>query len=148
MASFSKVSIIGKVGRDPELKSVGNNNYQVAEFSVAVTTKRGGNEKTDWYRISFWNKQAEVIQQYVKRGDSIYVEGRLNVREYTDKDGNARFSLDVEGREFTLLGRRQIEGESNNTPAPAPQAAAPQPTSTPVSPDLASNSNEADDLPF
>jgi single-strand DNA-binding protein len=115
MASYNKITLIGNVGRDPEVRNVGGDK-KVADFSIAVndafTDKSGQRqEKTEWFRVSFWNQRADVIEKYVKKGTQIFVEGKLSVRSYTDKDGKERYSLDVLGSDFTLLGGRN-EGDN------------------------------------
>lgn len=107
MASYARITLIGNVGRDPEIKDLGQN--RVAEFSLAVsgkTTGRNAGEWTNWYRISVWGKQADTVQQYVKKGTPLFVEGRLQLREYTKADGTPGFSLDVSASDFQLIGSR------------------------------------------
>jgi single-strand DNA-binding protein len=115
MASYNKITLIGNVGKDPEIRSI-SADKKVADISIAVNDSyRDANgqqqEKTEWFRVSFWNQKAEVIEKYVRKGQQIYVEGRLRVRTYTDKEGKERYSLEVIAQDFTLLGSRQGEGE-------------------------------------
>ncbi len=115
MASYNKITLIGNVGKDPEIRSI-SADKKVADISIAVNdsyrdAKGQQQEKTEWFRISFWNQKAEVIEKYVRKGQQIYVEGRLRVRTYTDKEGKERYSLEVVAQDFTLLGSRQAEGE-------------------------------------
>lgn len=116
MASLSKIMIIGNVGRDPELKMTGNGR-PVCEFSVAVNRVFGGGqggerqEQTDWYRVSCWGKQAETAQQIVTKGRLVFVEGRFSPREWTDKEGQKRTSLDVSADNFQMLDSRRDRGE-------------------------------------
>lgn len=154
MASYNKITLVGNVGRDPELKQVANN--KVVEFSIAINEPARGQqpEKTEWYRVTFWDRRAETIAQYVRKGTQILVEGRLNVRSYQDNTGKDRYSLEVTGSDFVLLGSRQDGAEGNQSQgsyqqpaqntfqrnAPAPQAPAPPP---PVA-----AATEEDDLPF
>ncbi|HHN75428.1 MAG TPA: single-stranded DNA-binding protein [Acidobacteria bacterium] len=119
MASMAKITIIGNLGRDAELKYLGSGT-PVAEFSVATNEQwkdRSGNpqEHTQWFRISLWGKQAESLKPYLLKGKQVYVDGRLRVREYNDRDGNKRFSCDVRADTIQLLGGRgggQEGGES------------------------------------
>lgn len=118
MASYNKITLIGNLGRDPEVRSI-SSERKVADFSVAVTdayTDRNGQrqEKTEWFRVSFWNQKADVVEKYLKKGNPVYVEGRLSVRTYTDKEGKERYSLEVLGQELTLLGSRPNEGEGGS----------------------------------
>ncbi|MDQ7007730.1 MAG: single-stranded DNA-binding protein [Acidobacteriota bacterium] len=113
MASMAKITIIGNLGRDAELKYLGSGT-PVAEFSVATNEQwkdRNGNpqEHTQWFRISLWGKQAETLKPYLLKGKQIYVDGRLRVREYNDRDGNKRFSCDVRADTIQLLGGRGQE---------------------------------------
>jgi|LauGreSBDMM110SN_4_FD.fasta_scaffold162429_1 single-strand DNA-binding protein len=153
MASYNKITLVGNVGRDPELKVVGNS--KVVDFSIAINEPaRGQNpEKTEWYRVSFWDRKAEIIAQYVKKGTQILVEGRLSVRTYLDNTQKERYSLEVSGLDFVLLGSK-VGGEESEAAGAfqrresgqsAPATSAPVAASSPVS--LPSNSTE-DDLPF
>ena len=121
------------MGRDPELKVVGNS--KVVDFSIAINEPaRGQNpERTEWYRVSFWDRKAEIIAQYVRKGTQILVEGRLSVRTYFDNNSQKdRYSLEVSGLDFVLLGTKtgneeqgdqggfQRRETSTATPAAAP----------------------------
>lgn len=152
MRGYNKITLIGNVGSDPTYRAI-DENRKVADFSIAVNdrsidpTTKQPIEKTDWYRVSFWNQQAETIAQYVRKGTPIMVEGRLSVRTYTDNSGQTRFSLEVLGRDFVLLpGQRQEDGA-----APAARPAA-QPMSNAGRGNAAPAGYEAtpdeDDLPF
>ncbi|HAI75111.1 MAG TPA: single-stranded DNA-binding protein [Microscillaceae bacterium] len=103
MASFNKITLIGHLGNDPDVREV--NGKKVANFSLATTEKRGnGEEKTEWFRVAFWERTAEIVEKYLKKGSQVFVEGRLSTREYTDKEGKSRTSLEVLGQSLTLLG--------------------------------------------
>jgi len=129
MASMSKIMIIGNVGKDAELRMTPNGKA-VCDFSVAVNRVMGGGsgerrEETDWYRVSCWGRQAEIAQQYVRKGTSIFVEGTFQPRTYQAKDGTTKTSNDIQFANFTLLGSRQAgEGGMGSTPA-VPGAPAP-----------------------
>jgi len=131
MASMSKIMIIGNVGRDPELKMTGNGR-PVCEFSVAVNRVVGGGqggerqEQTDWYRISCWANLAERAQQMITKGRLVYVEGRFSPRQYTDREGQNRISLDVSASDFQMLdSRRDREGGMGGGPGAAEPARTP-----------------------
>lgn len=153
MASYNKITLIGNVGRDPEIKQI-SADRKVADFSIAVSdayTDRSGvkQEKTEWFKVNFWNQKADIIEKYVRKGTQIFVEGKLSVRTYVDKDGKDRYSLEVLGSDFTLLGSRdggQPEG-GNSGGYQASQPAAQNITKTP---DMALPPAGAgdDDLPF
>ena len=122
MASMSKIQIIGNVGRDPEMRMTPNGK-PVCDFSVAVNrVQTGGGERTeqtDWYRVSCWGKQAETAQQYLTKGQSIYVDGRFTPRTYIKKDNVEKLSLDISCNDFQMLGgRRDREGGMGGGTAP------------------------------
>ena len=125
MASFSKIQIIGNVGRDPELKMTPNGR-PVCEFSVAVNrvTGRGDSrqEQTDWYRVSCWGNQAETAQQLLQKGRLVFVDGRFSARTYTDREGKERFSLEISANDFQVLdSRRDREGGMGGGEPAAPK---------------------------
>lgn len=114
MPSMSKIQIIGNVGRDPEMRMTPNGK-PVCDFSVAVNrVQTGGGERTeqtDWYRVSCWGKQAEIAQQYIQKGQQVYVDGRFTPRTYMNKDNVEKLSLDISCNDFQMLGgRRDREG--------------------------------------
>ncbi len=116
--ALAKVILIGNVGRDPEARTTpaGDN---VTEFSVAVSERRRGKdgqqqEQTTWFRVSAWGKLGETCAQYLRKGSSVYVEGSLTQREYTDREGAARTSLDVRASEMKMLDRRDDQGGRNS----------------------------------
>jgi single-strand DNA-binding protein len=134
MASYNKMQFIGNLGGDPESRYVpGVNGQQLAtSFNVAVNDKVNGPtpgtkiERTQWFRVTCWNKLAEIALAYLKKGSSVMVEGPLVVREYTGNDGQKRFSLDVTARELQMLDRApareatsiQDAAPVNDTPIP------------------------------
>ena len=116
MASVAKIILVGNVGRDPELKMTPTGRA-VCEFSIAVNRITGKSdsgerqEQTDWYRISCWANLAERAQQMITKGRLVYVEGRFSPRQYTDREGQNRISLDVSASDFQMLdSRRDREG--------------------------------------
>ncbi|MRS60183.1 single-stranded DNA-binding protein [Larkinella terrae] len=181
MASMNKVILIGNVGNDPEVRYLDGGSV-VAKFSVATneryTTRTGEQvDQTEWFRVEVWNDQAKTIEKYVKKGNQIYVEGRLRTESYTDREGKERFSLTVRATTFQFLGGRQDGGSDSGesyaesapradvsaprqqaAPAPA-RPAAPQPAPAPARqaapaarkpepvPDDLNNAGD-DDLPF
>jgi len=107
MPSLNKVIIIGHLGRDPELKDVGSTT--VCNFSLASTEKwkdKDGNkqERTEWHNVTLWGKQGEVVQKYCKKGDALYVEGRLQTDKY-DKDGQTHYATKIIGERFQFMGK-------------------------------------------
>ena len=119
--SVNKVIILGRIGKDPTLRKVGNST--VAQFSVATESsfkdKSGEWQKnTDWHECIAWGKLADVVQQYVSKGDQIYVEGRLQTRSWDDKEtGQKRYKTEVVVGELCLLSERKEEKQ--NSPATA-----------------------------
>lgn len=117
MASVAKVILVGNAGRDAEL-AYSPTGTPVTKFSLAVSRKRRdasgeSSEVTTWYNITLFGKQAETASEYVKKGKSVYVDGRLEPRDYTDKDGKARIALDVVANDFQLMGSRS-DGQTGN----------------------------------
>jgi len=110
MAGLNKVQLIGNLGRDPEIRYTPSG-VAVANFSIATSetwTDKNTQEKktkTEWHRIVFWGRQAEVIGEYLSKGRQIFVEGKLQTRDW-EKDGVKRYTTEVVGREFLMLGQR------------------------------------------
>ncbi|HXV07891.1 MAG TPA: single-stranded DNA-binding protein [Burkholderiales bacterium] len=110
MASVNKVILIGNLGRDPEVRYLPSGDA-VANFSIATTEKwkdKNGDmqEQTEWHRIAFFGRQAEICGEYLRKGSSVYVEGRLQTRKWTDKDGNERTTTEIRGDRMQMLGGR------------------------------------------
>ena len=110
--SLNKVTLIGNLGNDPEVRSTTGGN-RVATFSLATSrswTDQSGNrqEKTEWHRCVVWNTKgsqlADIVEKYVKKGDKIYVEGRIEYRQWQDKEGQTRYSTEINVRELIMLG--------------------------------------------
>ena len=117
---LNQVNIIGNVGQDPELREVGGNS--VVNFSVATTERykdKSGEqqENTQWHRVSFWGKPAEIIAQYVRKGSKLYVGGSLEYRKY-DKDGVEMTATNIKGRDFKFLDSKG----GDSAPAAKPAA--------------------------
>ena len=113
--SLNKVMIIGNLGMDPELRTLPSGS-SVSNFSVATseswTDKNSGErvEETEWHRVTFFDRAAEILHQYGRKGGKIYVEGTLRTRKWTDKEGNDRYITEIRGRDFTFLSPRSDEG--------------------------------------
>ena len=108
--SFNKITIVGYLGRDPELRYTPQGTA-VCNFSVATTEKRKNargemEEHTIWFRVAAWGRQAEVAAEYLAKGRQVYVEGRLRLEEYTDREGNPRTSAEVNANDIHFLGQR------------------------------------------
>lgn len=104
---INKLTLLGRVGQDPEIKRL-ENGTPVGRFSLATTEKWKDNngdvkEETQWHNITVWKNLAEITEKYVKKGDILYVEGKLTYRKYTDKDGNEKQVTEVVANEIKLL---------------------------------------------
>ncbi len=121
MRGINKVTILGVTGADPEIRNMPNGN-SVANLSVATSEqwkdKATGQrqEKTEWHRIVFFGRLAEVVEKYVKKGNQIYIEGRLQTRKWTDKQGNDRYTTEIVAAEMQMLGGRSQQNQRQNTP--------------------------------
>ena len=129
---LNKAQIIGNLGRDPEVRYLPSGDA-VANISVATTEKwkdkASGEmkEHTEWHRISFFGKLAEVAGQYLKKGSTVYVEGKIQTREYTDKDGVKKYATEIKGEVMKMIGGKVEQGEQQaRQAAPARQAPARQ----------------------
>lgn len=115
MASVNKVIIVGNLGRDPETRSFPNGD-QVANVTIATTDKykdkTSGEQKevTEWHRVSFFGRLAEIAGQYLRKGSQVYVEGSLRTRKWTDKDGIEKYSTEIRADSMQMLGSRQGMG--------------------------------------
>ena len=138
MASVNKVILIGNCGRDPEMRYLPSG-QAVANISIATSTRRKDKtsgemiEDTQWHRVTFYDRLAEIAGEYVKKGRPVYVEGRLKYGKYTGQDGIEKNTVDIIATELQLLGGREgggggggdDEGAPRRAPAAAPRAAAP-----------------------
>ncbi len=155
MASVNKVILIGHLGRDPETRYT-SGGEAVCNFSIATNEswkdKASGEkrEATEWHKIVTYRKLAEIAGQYLKKGSQVYIEGKLKTRKWTDKDGQDRYTTEIEATEFQMLGGRgqgsndsQQQGGSGSdyAPAPAPQ----QKRQAPPKPSF---DDLGDDIPF
>lgn len=143
--SLNKVMLIGNVGADPELRTTPSGT-RVAKVSLATNRAwrdRSGQqqEKTEWHRLTFWDRLAELVEQYVKKGDRLYVEGRIEYSQTEDPNGVTRFWTDINVQEMVMLGSGTGGGPSiDDSPRRSSrQPAGPAPS--PFEPD-------DDDLPF
>jgi single-strand DNA-binding protein len=128
---LNKVTLIGNVGADPEVRSTNGGN-RVATFSLA--TSRAWNdasgakqEKTEWHRCVVWNSKAstlaDIVERYVKKGDKLYVEGRIEYRQWQDKDGQTKYSTEINVRELIMLGSGRGGSDAEGGARRAPVAA-------------------------
>jgi len=116
--SVNKVILLGRVGSDPEVKYMPSGNA-VLNLSIATNRKFKNQEtgsyedKTEWHRVVFFNKPAETIGQYIKKGQQLYVEGRLQTRKWQDKDGIEKYSTDIISDNFTFIGSKSDIADNN-----------------------------------
>ncbi len=165
MASVNKVILMGNCGRDPEIRYLPSG-QAVANISLATSSRRKDKnsgetiEDTQWHRITFYDRLAEIAGEYVKKGQPIYVEGRLKYGKYTDQAGIEKNTVDIIATEMQLLGKREASGSSSDDgggyaprPAAASKAAssnsAPKPQTAPPTARPASGFDDMDDdIPF
>ena len=137
MASVNKCIIVGNLGRDPEMRTFPSGD-QVANVTVATTDKwkdkQSGEmrEATEWHKVVFNGRLAEIAGQYLRKGSQVYVEGSLRTRKWTDQSGVEKYSTEIRADQMQMLGGR-AEGGNAPSPAPAPrqQSRAPAPTADP-----------------
>lgn len=159
MASFNKITLVGYLGRDPELRHTPQGDA-VCNFTVATTERRKNadgemEDQTTWFKVILWRRQAEIANEYLSKGKQVYVEGRLRQVEYTDRDGNRRTSLEVTASDIQFLGTKS---ESGDETAREPKQERPQSKATSTSINKtaaraalkaqAPPSLEEDDIPF
>jgi single-strand DNA-binding protein len=166
MASVNKVIIVGNLGRDPEVRYTPNGSA-VCNVSVATTrswkNKESGDksEETEWHRVVFYDKLAEIAGEYLKKGRSVYVEGRLKTRKWQDKDGVEKYTTEIVASDMQMLGSREGQGApsggedsgygagsgSYERPAPASRPAAAA-ANRPAAKSTSGFDNMDDDIPF
>lgn len=146
----NKVILVGNLGKDPEVRHL-DSGRAVANFSLATSESyknRNGERvtNTEWHNIVLWSPLAEIAEKFLKKGNQIYVEGKLTTRSYDDRDGNKRYITEVVGNNLTMLGGRGDDfngGGGNSSSA----SSAPQGGQAPAE-NIASFDDETDDLPF
>ena len=124
--SFNKVILVGNLGRDPELRYTPQGT-PVCSFSMATNERRKDKtgemqDQTTWFRVTLWGRQAETASQYLTKGRPVYIEGRLRVEEWTDRDGKPRHTLEVHATDMQFIGGGRGE-EGGAAPARAAAAA-------------------------
>jgi len=151
MASVNKVILLGNCGRDPEIRYMADGKA-VANISIATSTKRKDKntgetlEDTQWHRVTFYDRLAEIAGEYVKKGNPLYVEGRLKYGKYTDQAGVEKSTCDIVATELQLLGGREQQPAQRQAPeAPKSQDGG---TSRPARSNYGGFEDMADDVPF
>lgn len=112
MAGVNKAIILGRLGRDPELKTT-QGGTEVCRFSLAVSEKYNGEEKTEWLNCVAFGKTAEVANKYLRKGDQAFIEGRIQTRKWTGKDGTDRTATEIIVASLTLLGGGKASGAAS-----------------------------------
>lgn len=161
MASVNKVILIGNLGKDPEVRYAPSGS---AICNVTIATSRQWKDKTsgerqeetEWHRVVFYDRLAEIAGEYLKKGKSVYIEGRLKTRKWTDKEGQDRYTTEIIAQEMTMLGSREGGGgggDEGGNYAPAPRSAPPARSAAAPAPKPAAKSPTGfddmdDDIPF
>lgn len=153
MAGVNKVILVGNLGKDPEIRAI-DNDRKVAKFSLATTETykdRNGQrvENTEWHNVEFWGPITDVIEKYLKKGNQVYIEGRLRTRSYEDKDGVKKYVTEIVGQNLTLLGGRASGAENNEQSSSGyNQNSFAGNNSKEAAPPFLSSDEGGDDLPF
>jgi single-strand DNA-binding protein len=144
--SFNRIILVGNLGRDPELRYTAQGT-PVCTFSIATNERRKDRngemqDQTTWFRVTLWNRQAETASQYLQKGRQVYIEGRLRVEEYIDRDGKPRQSLEVTATDMQFVGTRGDENFSERAASASAGSTGSGPSEAPGG-DLSD-----DDIPF
>ena len=157
MASVNKVILVGNLGKDPEVRYAPSGDA-ICTITLATSEtwkdKQSGERKeaTEWHRVAFFGKLAEIAGQYLKKGSSVYIEGMLKTRKWQDKDGSDRYTTEIKADEMKMLGSRGDgagQGGGQTQPAQQRQQPAAQPRqAAPAQPAPPPGSDYDDDIPF
>lgn len=158
MASVNKVILVGNLGRDPEMRYLPSGEA-VANLAIATTDKykdKSGQmvEQTEWHRVSFFGRTAEVCGQYLKKGGQVYIEGSIRTRKYTDKEGVEKYATEIRGDRMQMLGGKGGGGMANMDDGgydQSPQPQRSQPSKAPAAAQRPASSgfdDMDDDIPF
>lgn len=144
MRGVNKVILIGNLGADPEVRALEGDqkaaNFRIATNRVYNTKDGQRKEETEWHRIVAWGKLAQIAEQYLKKGSSVYVEGRIRTRSWEDKEGNKRYSTEIVASSLSLLDRKSDQPDSDYQGSQAGNAESHA--------DEPASDKEMDDLPF
>lgn len=161
MASVNKVILIGNLGRDPETRYSADG---AAITNIAIATSETWKDKTtgerkestEWHRVVFFNRLAEIAGEYLRKGKPVYIEGKLRTRKWTDKEGQERYTTEIVADEMKMLGSREGAGggmtmesdDASAAPAPRPSAGGARPAAKPAAKPAANMADLDDDIPF
>ena len=142
MAGVNKVILVGSLGKDPEIRHL-DTGVAVANFSLATTEsyKNKSGERvsnTEWHNVVLWRGLAELAEKYLKKGNSVYIEGKISTRKWEDKEGNTRYSTDIIADKMTMLGSKSDNESSNPKEEP----------SETINSEVPSQDDSKGDLPF
>jgi len=152
MAGVNKVILIGNLGSDPEIRHLSNGSV-VANFNIATSesyNNKNGERvtQTEWHRIELWDGLAKVAEQYLKKGQSVYIEGKLKTENWQDSDGNNRTTTRIRGLNMTMLGGRSSDQSGEGENQQSKQQTSPPADTAPKASSPAPADDEVDDLPF
>ncbi len=156
-SSVNKVILIGNLGKDPEVRhlesGVGVANFSLATSETYKDRKTGERvSQTEWHNVVLWRGLADVAEKYLKKGDKIYIEGKLRTRSWQDQQGNNRYTTEIIADNMTMLGkasdRNTVDSESSNTPQPKENTSNSENKTEKLSEEFSSPEDENDDLPF
>ena len=141
MAGINKVILVGNLGKDPEVRTL-ENGAKVANFTLATSETYKNKEgqrvtTTEWHNIVLWRGLADIAERFLRKGNQVYIEGKIKSRTWDDKDGNKRYITEILGDNLTMLGSKRDSDDSTSAPAPIENTA----------PDTKAG-DETDDLPF
>ena len=152
--SLNRATLIGNLGADPEVRTVGSGN-RVAHFSLATSRSWKDadgtpHERTDWHRVVVWGARVEVVEQYLRKGERVYIEGEIQNRSFADGEGTTRYVTEINARELLRLGGRDLTGAPALEPAAEPvKEPGRQPARSRRAPAVAARAVFGDDdLPF
>lgn len=149
--SFNKIIIVGNLGRDPELRYTPQGTA-VCNFSMATNERRKDKngefqDQTTWFKITLWGRQAENASKFLSKGRSVYIEGRLRLDEWTDREGKTRQTLDVNATDMQFLGRQADEGGASSGGGSGDSNSF-EPSSSPSDSGAGGGGSDDDEIPF
>lgn len=152
MSSVNKVILIGNVGADPDIQTFDNGTTKAA-FSLATSEKykdRDGEkqEKTEWHNIVLWKGLVDIVEKYVKKGDKLYIEGKITTRSWDGKDGNKRYITEIVAMNMTMLGSKNSSSDGEDEPEKSKEVKTKGQKVSSKDQKGEPTPNEEDDLPF
>ena len=148
MAGVNKVILLGNLGKDPEVRAI-DNGRKVARFTLATTESYRNQQgervdQTEWHNVVFWGPVTDVIEKYLKKGNQVYIEGKISNRSYDDKDGVKKYITEIVGQNLTLVGGKPSgSGDSGSNGSSGSST-----NSYASSPSMSAGEDASDDLPF